>query len=180
MVQELAQAPARKKRLLILAATAVALGGGGAVAALRGGAGPSEGAHAPAGGAEEGGHGGGGSGGGGHGASADADAKGANGAKAASGAVQLEPFILNLADPEGDRFLRVSLSVVFAGHVVPSAAEQVRLRDRILTILSSKTADEVTSFEGKEALRRELEGSIARTFEGSEVDELFFTEFLVQ
>jgi flagellar FliL protein len=145
---------------------------------LQGGAGPSEGAHAKAGAAEEGGHGGGG--GGGHGASAEADAKGAQGAKGASGAVQLEPFILNLADPEGDRFLRVSLSVVFDGHVVPSAAEQVRLRDRILTILSSKTADEVTSFEGKEALRRELEGAIARTFEGSEVDELFFTEFLVQ
>ena len=175
MVQELAPAPARKKRLLILAATAVTLGGGGAVAMLQGGAGPSEGAHAKAGAAEEGGHGGGG--GGGHGESAEADAKGAQGA---SGAVQLEPFILNLADPEGDRFLRVSLSVVFEGHVVPSAAEQVRLRDRILTILSSKTADEVTSFEGKEALRRELEGSIARTFEGSEVDELFFTEFLVQ
>lgn len=177
MVQELAPAPARKKRLLILAATAFALGGGGAVAVLQGGAGPPEGAQAKAGGAEEGGHGGAGGGGGGHGASAEPDAKGAEGA---SGAVQLEPFILNLADPEGDRFLRVSLSVVFDGHVVPSAADQVRLRDRILTILSSKTAEEVTSFEGKEALRRELEESIARTFAGSEVDDLFFTEFLVQ
>ena len=91
VVQELAPAPARKKRLLILAATAFTLGGGGAVAMLQGGAGPSEGAHAKAGAAEEGGHGGGG--GGGHGASAEADAKGAQGGlgSRAAGALHPEP-----------------------------------------------------------------------------------------
>jgi flagellar FliL protein len=162
---------------LILAATAIALGGG-AVVLLRGGDAP-EGAHGEQGGGHPGGAKQGGAKESGHGGASAGHGKGAE--PGAAGAFQLEPFVLNLADPEGDRFLRVALSVVLDhGRTVPSAADQVRLRDRILTILSSQTADEVTSFEGKEALRRRLEEAIARVLEGSEISDLYFTEFLVQ
>jgi flagellar FliL protein len=100
------------------------------------------------------------------------------------GVVALEPFVLNLADPEGDRYLRLTLSIaVDRAEVAERAAselEQTRLRDLVLTVLGAKLAEEITSFEGKEALRAELRRALAPYFEGARVLDVFFTEFLVQ
>ena len=100
------------------------------------------------------------------------------------GVVALEPFVLNLADPEGDRYLRLTLSIVVdRAEVAERSAgelEQTRLRDQVLTVLGAKLADQITSFDGKEALRAELRRALAPRFEGARVLDVFFTEFLVQ
>jgi flagellar FliL protein len=111
------------------------------------------------------------------------------------GTVELEPFVLNLADPMGDRFVRVGMSVFLDRKSVAERSSGglglVKLRDRIIATLSSARASELASLEGKEALRRELIQAIQSLMndppflaEGEEhparVQELLFTAFLLQ
>jgi flagellar FliL protein len=150
----------KKTRPLILVAAVLILGAGGAVALVgRGG-----GEH----GAEEPEH---------HGAAASR--------AGLPGIVALDPFVLNLADPEGERYVRAAVHIALerpedAERVSADVLKLARVRDRILTSLSSKTADEVTSFDGREELRGELKRAIAPLFGDDKVADVYFTEFLVQ
>ncbi len=99
--------------------------------------------------------------------------------------ITLDPFVLNLADTENDRFLRVTVRVVLAGLLEAEGATgedmvQARLRDRILTVLTAKNAEEITTFEGKEELRAEIASEIAPLVPEHHVIDVLFTEFLVQ
>ncbi len=99
--------------------------------------------------------------------------------------ISLAPFVLNLADAEDERFLRLGLTVVVAGAAPAQSesdagAEEARMRDRILTVLATKGAEEVISFEGKEALRQELKQQVAELLADRRVVDVLFTEFLVQ
>ncbi|MCI0547907.1 MAG: flagellar basal body-associated FliL family protein [Candidatus Rokubacteria bacterium] len=153
--------PARKKGMLLIALAAVVLLGAGGAVALVGGSGAGE-----------------------HGGGADPGAESGELAML-PGVVSLDPFVLNLADPEGDRYVRASLrigldSAVAAERLSTEALQLARVRDRVLLSLSSKSADEITSFEGKETLRAELKGAISPLFTEARVVDVYFTEFLVQ
>jgi hypothetical protein len=67
-----------------------------------------------------------------------------------------------------------------AERITGEVLELARVRDRLLTVLSSKTAEEITSYEGKEDLRAELARAVAPLFGEAKVLEIYFTEFLVQ
>ena len=54
------------------------------------------------------------------------------------------------------------------------------MRDRVLTLLNSKTASELTSYSGKEALRTELLRTLDELLEDVRVLDVYFSEFLVQ
>jgi flagellar protein FliL len=149
----------KKGKLAIAIASVVILGAGGAVAFKGGGASLEESALAE-----------------GHAAEAGSEEQ---------GSVTPEAFVLNLADPEGDRYLRLSLRILLdrasvAEQVAAEVLELARVRDRLLTVLSSKKADEITSYEGKEALRAELARAVAPLFGEAKVLDVYFTEFLVQ
>jgi len=110
--------------------------------------------------------------------------------------VDLDPFILNLADPAGDRYFRLNLKIVLDQKAIARRANeglaQVILRDRVLNILSKKLASQMASVEGKEALRVEIQGVVEALFAEDpffepdtdpapgRVLEVFFSEFLVQ
>ena len=111
------------------------------------------------------------------------------------GVVEFEPFVLNLADPAGDRYFRVDLRLVLDQRVIAERAgrglAQARLRDRILSVLAKKHAGEMTTVEGREHLRAELteasEAVLARPPLHADGDpapahviDVYFMEFLVQ
>ena len=112
------------------------------------------------------------------------------------GVVELEPFVLNLADPAGDRFFRLNVRLELSQKSIAARAAsglaEVKLRDRFLTILSRKRGSELTDVAGKEALREELRGAVETLLgEGPFFDaksdaaparvlDVLFTEFLVQ
>jgi len=116
-------------------------------------------------------------GGGGHGEAAKAPE--------ARGVVSLEPFIVNLADAEGDRYIKCTMRIVLDSR---EAAEAVRadelsvtkIRDRMLTLLSSKSYGQVASAEGKETLRQEIQKQIDPVLATGKVSEVYYTEFIVQ
>jgi flagellar FliL protein len=76
------------------------------------------------------------------------------------GVVEFEPFVLNLADPSGDRYFRLALRLVLDQRAIAEQASaglgHVKLRDRVLSILARKRASELASAEGKDVLRAEL------------------------
>ncbi len=70
----------------------------------------------------------------------------------------LEVFTVNLADRERERFLQVNIALeVKDAHVADRIkAFNPAIRDRILMLLSSQTAEQLATVEGKEALARNI------------------------
>lgn len=109
-----------------------------------------------------------------------------------TGAIALEPFLVNLADKEASRFLRVSLQLVIdkpelaeamsakgeagAEHAVTKA----RLRSSILELLTTKTSDALVTTEGKAALKKEIAARGTEILGQAEVVDVLFTDFVVQ
>ncbi|MGD9091151.1 MAG: flagellar basal body-associated FliL family protein [Desulfobacterales bacterium] len=94
----------------------------------------------------------------------------------------LETFIVNLADEERNRYLRITMDLEL---VAPTDSEKLnqrlpQVRDRILMILPSKRFDEIASVEGKTALRDEIINKLNSLFPKTVITNIFFTEFVVQ
>ena len=94
----------------------------------------------------------------------------------------LETFIVNLADVERSRYLRVTmdLELVESSDTDKLNDRLPQVRDRILMILPSKTFEEIASVEGKTALRDEIISKLNSLFPKEVVTNIFFTEFVVQ
>ncbi len=101
-------------------------------------------------------------------------------------AVPLKPIIVNLADPSGERYLKVDIVLVEAGsHKKKKEGEentlqQAIIRNTIIDILSSKTSTELLTNEGKQALRKELVKAINKALNANIVRKIYFTSFIIQ
>lgn len=169
-------APAKKgkKKLILIAVIAVvvlAVGGGAAFFFLKSpkstDAGAQEGTHAEeaAAPAESGGHGGG------HG---DAKAKG-------PGAIlALEPFIVNLQDNSGTRYLKVTINLDLSGASEEVTAQMAKIRDSVLILLSSKSYSDIGTVEGKYQLRDEIVARVNQHLAKTKVKTVYFTDFVIQ
>ena len=94
----------------------------------------------------------------------------------------LDTFIVNLADQERSRYLRVTMDLEL---LAPADSEKLnqrlpQVRDRILMLLPSKRFADIASTEGKTALRDEMIGKLNGLFPGTVIKNIFFTEFVVQ
>lgn len=86
--------------------------------------------------------------------------------------VPLEPFVVNLADRENERFAQIGINLQVDDAKV---GEQMKLympaiRNAILLILSHKTAEELLTAEGKIKLAGEIQRGSARAM-GYEIEE---------
>jgi flagellar FliL protein len=94
----------------------------------------------------------------------------------------LETFIVNLADQERSRYLRISMDLELVestdAHRINERLSQVR--DSILMILPTKHFAEIASMEGKIALRDEIIAKLNGLFNQKVINNIFFTEFVVQ
>jgi flagellar FliL protein len=94
----------------------------------------------------------------------------------------LETFIVNLADEERSRYLRITMDLELVEATDSEKLNQrlPQIRDRILMILPSKRFEEIASMEGKTALRDEIINKLNSLFPRAVVTNIFFTEFVVQ
>jgi flagellar FliL protein len=102
-----------------------------------------------------------------------------------SGVVSFEPFVANLADEGGSRFLRASLKLVVAGaeaakEVEESPVEVAQLQSAILETLTVQTAEHLVTPEGKAALKKQVIAKANHILHGTKVTDVLFTEFVVQ
>ncbi len=96
--------------------------------------------------------------------------------------LQLDPFIVNLADPTGQRYLRAKITLEFYNdEAYQQANERIpQINDAIIMVLSSKTVEEVLSPEGKMELRMELLRKLNELLGPHSVKNIYFTQFVVQ
>lgn len=109
------------------------------------------------------------------------------GAQQVKGVLHLESFVVNLADPEDNRFLRIGIDL---GLKNPMAAKEgksaegevpnARIRDCILAVLSTWQSDALLAPEGKQKLKDELVHALRDRVPELGVQEVYFTDFLVQ
>jgi flagellar FliL protein len=94
----------------------------------------------------------------------------------------LETFVVNLADANGQRYLRVTMQLELAPGV-PAATMEQRLpliRDVALTILPTKSFDEIRTVDGKSALRGEIMDRLNTLLYEEGIVNIYFTEFVIQ
>ncbi|MCC6220153.1 MAG: flagellar basal body-associated FliL family protein [Deltaproteobacteria bacterium] len=92
----------------------------------------------------------------------------------------LEVFIVNLG-VKGS-FLKASIQLEFVEPELPPTLDNdvPKLRDAIIKVMSSKTATEILTAEGKEQLRNDIKDVVNETIGGEEVLQIYFTEFIIQ
>lgn len=101
------------------------------------------------------------------------------------GIVSFEPFVANLADEGGGRFLRASLKLVVEGaerakEVEENAVERAQLQSAILEVLTLQTADALVTPEGKAALKEAILARTGELLHETPITDVLITEFVVQ
>lgn len=96
----------------------------------------------------------------------------------------LETFTVNLADPGASRYLRTTVQLVLAGastagDVAHDQLALVRTRSAVLERLTTRTAGQLNTLEGKTALKTDLARAVSAAL-GHEVTDVLFTDFVVQ
>ena len=101
-----------------------------------------------------------------------------------SAVLPLEPFVVNLADTDGARYLRMKISLMVdkekSEEAVENQALQLKVRDVILQSLTAKTSHDLRDETGKDKLRHELQEKLSLYFKEPKLVEVMFTEFVIQ
>jgi flagellar FliL protein len=95
----------------------------------------------------------------------------------------LEPFLVNLADTDASRFVKTTFQLGLAEELRGEADSSVSIpaiRDSIITLLSSKTAEQILTSQGKDKLRDEIRSRINALSPNIKVVEVFIVDFVVQ
>ncbi|HEX7971541.1 MAG TPA: flagellar basal body-associated protein FliL [Thiobacillus sp.] len=96
----------------------------------------------------------------------------------------LEAFTVNLQD--GEQFLQtdITLQVPDQAQMDDIKLNMPRVRSRLLTLLSSKHADELATAEDKKKLAQEILAQVKQPFDPKgkpqRVDDVLFTSFVIQ
>jgi flagellar basal body-associated protein FliL len=95
--------------------------------------------------------------------------------------LHLETFVLNLADPGQRSYLRVGIDLGLGRELGKGESAPVALvRDTILGVLSQCRIEDLAGEKGKEKLKAELLRALRERVPGLAVEEVYFTEFLIQ
>lgn len=96
-----------------------------------------------------------------------------------------DSFIVNLSEQPG-RFLQVSVQLMTRNEEVVDAVDRHMpiLRNNLLILFSTQTLEDISTREGKEALRvaalEEVKAILEKRGEPNDVEEVFFTSLVVQ
>lgn len=101
------------------------------------------------------------------------------------GLISFEPFIVNLADPGGTRYLKATVQLIVASAEEAKEVEEtpvmlMQARSTILDVLSQQTAEQLVSPEGKTAVRTAIRERVAASVHELEVLDVLFSDFVVQ
>ena len=97
--------------------------------------------------------------------------------------VPLDPVIVNLSGSGGRRYLKAKINLEARDGDVKKMieAKSVQMKDRLISILSSKTLEDIEGLEGQESLRREIKDAVDVLLKVEDgVLQVYFTEFVVQ
>lgn len=96
--------------------------------------------------------------------------------------IELQPFIVNLADRTEPRYLRMTVSLGIGENLddKPDPLFTTKVRNAILGIVTTKSSDEILTVEGKAVLRKEMLEAARRVVSKPEVHAIYITDFIIQ
>jgi flagellar basal body-associated protein FliL len=95
----------------------------------------------------------------------------------------LEPFLVNLADTDEIRFVKTTFQLGLAEEPKEQTKNGVTIaaiRDSIISLLSSKRAEQILTPKGKEDLRKEIRSRVNALAPKTKVLEVYIVDFVVQ
>ncbi|MBN1571471.1 MAG: flagellar basal body-associated FliL family protein [Acidobacteria bacterium] len=94
----------------------------------------------------------------------------------------LEPFLVNLADTDASRFVKTTFQLGLAEEMEEKddSVSIPAMRDSIITLLSSKTAEQILTTAGKDKLREEVRSRVNALSPKMKVVEVYIVDFVVQ
>lgn len=94
----------------------------------------------------------------------------------------LDPFVVNLSDLSGSRFLKVSLQLELTNPLLLEKAKTKipQIRDAVITLLTNKTSENLISPEGKLQLKDEVNIRTNQILGENSVKNVYLTDFVMQ
>ena len=93
----------------------------------------------------------------------------------------IESIVVNPAETGGTRYLSCSVSFEVPKESMPAFKEkEVKIKDILITILSSKTVDELADIKQRNDMRKQILAVVNRFTTPAEADAVFLTDFVLQ
>ncbi|RAX56675.1 flagellar basal body protein FliL [Helicobacter monodelphidis] len=94
----------------------------------------------------------------------------------------LDQLIVNLSSQSGRRYLKTTINLELSSEKLMPELDTKRpaIRDTLISVLSSKTIEEISTAKGKDKLKDELVERINESLVDGKISNLFFTEFVIQ
>ena len=94
----------------------------------------------------------------------------------------MKPFIVNLGDDSGGRYLKIKFEMELdTKDVVPEIEKRMpQLTDSVIMLLSSRTYEDIASYEGKDRMRNEIMLRLNSFLLTGVIRKIYFTEFVMQ
>jgi flagellar FliL protein len=95
---------------------------------------------------------------------------------------ELDTFVVNISDHDRDRYLKIKAEFELSDPSVSAELDQriPHIRDLVISLLGSKSFEEIRSMEGKDLLREEILQRVNAMLSTGKARQIFFTEFVVQ
>jgi flagellar FliL protein len=120
---------------------------------------------------------------GGEGGEGGAGGRGEEGKKEGpSNIVPLDPIIVNLIGDDGRRLMKLTMQLAMATTAGATEAQgkMPQIKDSVITLLSSRTAEELLTPDGKARLKEQVMTRVNSLLTGGAVKNVFFVEFIIQ
>jgi flagellar FliL protein len=94
----------------------------------------------------------------------------------------MEPFIVNLIDNEGQRYLKAVIQLEVSDPLTVAELDQIKpkIRDNILDLLSAKSYKDLMETGGKQRLREEIQMRVNSYLTKGKVEKVYFLDFVIQ
>lgn len=96
--------------------------------------------------------------------------------------VSLPTFLVNLADPLGRRYIKLTIDVEMEDDIAAKDLEKnlAKVRDTVILLLSSKTYAELSTLESKQLLKMEIVNQLNLILNTKKVKNVYFTDLVIQ
>jgi flagellar protein FliL len=95
---------------------------------------------------------------------------------------ELESLTVNLLNENGRRYLKTTINLEMSSEDLMPELDMKKavIRDLIIQVLASKQIEEISTLNGKKRLKEEMINALNRRLVDGNVDNVYFTEFVMQ
>lgn len=106
----------------------------------------------------------------------------AAGAQGGGELVSIPPLLVNLAEPQGRRYLKLALDIEVRDKLAADDLNKnmSKVKDSLLLLLSSKTYEDLASLESKILLKKEIVERLTLVMGEQKVQRVYITEIVIQ